>query len=569
MSTPSDPSSVLPLGVGLDTARYGHHATFLHHDLRLACPPLDFTESAQGYQLLYQRLHLLQQRFASVHFHIRVDVAGQYATNLEAFLRGLPWPLTLSLGEPTRNARYRQALFPKRKADPAESYAAARFAIREQPQHTPALPAEVMHLRETVQALESQVRQSTRLNNQLHNLLARVFPELATLVPTLQRTWILEILEGYPSPQRLAQEDPEEIAKIPFVGRDKLPALQQAASTTIGSFHGNTAEHLVRRLVGQLRRSLDDEESLRKRLAALYRQLPQHNHLDSIPGIGVTTAAVLTAKIGDIERFAQVGQLISYFGVFAEENASGMTPQGQRRPGRSQYMSRKGNDLARKYLFNAAKVAIRYNPAVRALYERQRARGKRGDVALGHGMRKLVQLLFAVWKTGRPFDGSHHRWQGAEGEEGEGAAGHTPSVLGEVSGHRGGPSIPAPSPAEKGKASSPEVGGGIDYAALRAQLSMAGVLAELSWLDRLVGRGQQKRGRCPIHARDGQGPATFSVHLGKGLFRCFASSCAAQGNMLDLWAAVHKQPLYEAALELAARLGVAVPRLGGTEKRNP
>ena len=35
---------------------------------------------------------------------------------------------------------------------------------------------------------------------------------------------------------------------------------------------------------------------------------------------------------------------------------------------------------------------------------------KRGDVALGHCMRKLLHLVFAVWKTDRPFNGEHFPW---------------------------------------------------------------------------------------------------------------------------------------------------------------
>src|SRR4029077_14785028 len=57
----------------------------------------------------------------------------------------------------------------------------------------------------------------------------------------------------------------------------------------------------------------------------------------------------------------------------------------------------------RRCLWNAAKSAIVHNPVIRSLYARQRAAGKRGDVALGHCMRKLLHLVFAVWKTDQPF----------------------------------------------------------------------------------------------------------------------------------------------------------------------
>ena len=45
---------------------------------------------------------------------------------------------------------------------------------------------------------------------------------------------------------------------------------------------------------------------------------------------------------------------------------------------------------------------------------------------------------------------------------------------------------------------------------------------------------------------------TCSVQLGKNIFQCFQAECGAQGNVLDLWAAVQQLPLYDAALHLAA-----------------
>jgi transposase InsO family protein len=91
----------------------------------------------------------------------------------------------------------------------------------------------------------------------------------------------------------------------------------------------------------------------------------------------------------------------------------------------------------------------------------------------------------------------------------------------------------------------------VDLAALRKNVSMEQVLQRLHWLDRLRG-GAQRRGPCPVHDRDG-GPErgrSFSVNLPRGVFRCFHPQCGAQGNALDLWAAVHGLPIREAALQL-------------------
>ena len=96
----------------------------------------------------------------------------------------------------------------------------------------------------------------------------------------------------------------------------------------------------------------------------------------------------------------------------------------------------------------------------------------------------------------------------------------------------------------------------VDYAFLRQQISMEQVLSHLGLLAQLRGGGQQRRGPCPLHSHPAAADRTFSVNLSKNMFRCFHAECAVQGNALDLWAAVHRLPLYEAALHLAETFGL-------------
>jgi len=82
------------------------------------------------------------------------------------------------------------------------------------------------------------------------------------------------------------------------------------------------------------------------------------------------------------------------------------------------------------------------------------------------------------------------------------------------------------------------------------------VLKHLDLLHHLRGSGPQRRGCCPVRSHPGDQERTFSVHLGKNAFRCFQKNCGVQGNALDLWAAIHRLPLYDAALHLAETFGV-------------
>src|SRR5262249_5818926 len=273
-------------------------------------------------------------------------------------------------------------------------------------------------LRELVGRLQGQVKQTTRATNRLHNLLARTFPELALIAKDITAGWVLHLLEKYPTAERIAAAHRSSLEKIPHLDRDTAQALQQAASQSVASLSGSVAEALTRNLVEQVVRSRAAQRDLEQLMTAAWKDLKPSPHVQvlTIPGIGLATAAILVAKIVDIDRFATPDSLVNYFGIFPEEDSSGVDKHGRPRPTGTMIMSRKGNDLARAYLWNAARAAIGCNPAVRALDRRLRAKGTRGDVATGHCMRKLVHLVFAVGKTNRPFDPGHYPWEPADAQ---------------------------------------------------------------------------------------------------------------------------------------------------------
>lgn len=567
------PTQTVHLGVGIDTARYGHHVSFLSENRELADPAMTVTESGAGYQAFAKRLETLHAKYPNIQFHVRIDAAGQYATNLERYLRSLNLPLNISVGQPKQNKDYHQAIFPKRKADATESLAMARFAIVERPVATNGVSAEIYLLREIASRLEAQVKDSTQAINRLHNLLARVFPELSTIVADLASGWVLKLLATYPTPERIAHARRASLFKISHLTSQKAERIQAAAKASVGSLRGELAESLVKQLVLEVQQSQQAEKKLEGLLLQAFRALPRSGHvqLETIPGIGVTTAAVLVAKIVSIDRFASPDKLIGYFGVFPEERSSGVDRYG-RPVARAMHMSRKGNDLVRRYLFCAARCAIRHNPTVRALYARLRARGTRGDVALGHAMRKLLQLVFAVWTTDKPFDGSRCQREGVQEEPKADEPAVAASAQKQAAGLKR-DSIPdrkevtaakckvaagdAPVNDQRATDNEPMPRGMLDYARLRGQITIEQVLKQMGHFHRLSG-DVQLRGPCPFHETESETSRSFSVNLKKNVFRCLNPKCNVHGNALDLWAQYQELPLYQAALNLADSLRLQV-----------
>lgn len=598
--------SVRELGVGIDTARYGHQVAFLRDDKQPAAPQMSISESRSGYERLQREIARLHQRYPDAQIRVRIDAAGQYAHNLETFLRSLDLPLSVSVGEPKRNKDYVCVHYPKRKADAVESLAMARFAVVERPEASYGVPPEFAALRRMASRLEAQVKQTTRLTNQLHETLSAVFPELATLVHSLGAGWVLTLLQRYPTPQRIAAARISSLVAIRFLQTPKAEKIREAARTSVGSLRGNMAEGLVRELVGQLQASLAAETRWKNLLEEAFDALPDGNHryIQTITGIGKLTAAAIVATAIDVNRFETPEKLVGYYGVFPQEYSSGVDKNGQPNPAGKKRMCRKGNDLVRGLLWNCAKCAASTNPATRALFARLKSKGLRGDVAFGYCMTKLLHLVYAVWQTGKPFDPNHYPWDTTAASDvppaeadteadasaeiaspsstdaGSANAQKNAAGLKEQSSENKEVTAAPASIEESGAASQPDAAGTgngkdrwIDFAHLRSQVTIEQVLKHLGFYDQLrrtAGSRSQYRGTCPIHISDGKRRRSFSVNLDKQAFRCFYPECAAEGNVLDLWAAVRRLSLREAGLDLMDTFHLSpTPESERTEKRNP
>src|SRR5207302_7367219 len=114
----------------------------------------------------------------------------------------------------------------------------------------------------------------------------------------------------------------------------------------------------------------------------------------------------------------------------------------------------------------------------------------------------LLHLVFAVWKTGKPFDPGHYPWEGpvtggaaatAASQDSDQTAGHKPDAMpaGEV--------VTAACADKVAQAAPVGEGTYIDFAHLKGQLPIARVLGHLGLAQRLAGSGPQRRCACPIH----------------------------------------------------------------------
>jgi len=145
------------------------------------------------------------------------------------------------------------------------------------------------------------------------------------------------------------------------------------------------------RLLATLRRHLQQLEEeiaqLEKSDAMLAGQVQR---LMGIQGVGQRTAWLLLAALPELGTL-QRGQAAALAGLAPYNHDSG--------PLRGQRHIAHGRALARTALYMAALVAARCNPVLKPFYERLRAAGKPGKVALVALMRKLVELANLLLKS--------------------------------------------------------------------------------------------------------------------------------------------------------------------------
>ena len=156
-----------------------------------------------------------------------------------------------------------------------------------------------------------------------------------------QRTMLINALRGHCGEfGMIAAQGARKVAALIEVIEDpddcRLPALARDA---LGS------------LVAQLRAAEAQIAALEKELTAWHRSSEASLRLATIPGIGVITATVLVATVGDARQFRSARQFAAWLGLVPRQRSSG----GKDRLGR---ISKRGDGYLRRLLVHGARIVL-------------------------------------------------------------------------------------------------------------------------------------------------------------------------------------------------------------------
>ncbi len=227
--------------------------------------------------------------------------------------------------------------------------------------------------------------------------------------------------------QSKSKTDPLDAAAITRFGLDRQLTLWSAPSDTIKALHNLSREyHALKATITSIknqrhalsasfepqRHSLARKTQLLKFLKRQCDQIQEELHklvdadpvlcqrvptISTIKGVGFITIVSVLAETQCFEHVTGQKQLASYAGLDVVFNDSGL------RKGKTT-ISKKGNAFLRHAVFMPALAAVRCNPQMKDLYQRLTAKGKNKKLALIAVARKLLLLIYALWKNNTLYD---------------------------------------------------------------------------------------------------------------------------------------------------------------------
>lgn len=128
----------------------------------------------------------------------------------------------------------------------------------------------------------------------------------------------------------------------------------------------------------------------------------------SLPGVSVLTAATVLGETNGFNLITNKRQLTSYAGLDVKEKESGTSVKGKPR------ISKKGNRFLRKTMHFPALAAIRTDDRFKAMFMRLVAIHGIKMKAVVAVQRKLLEMMYTIYKTNTKYDKEYLQKQEAE-----------------------------------------------------------------------------------------------------------------------------------------------------------
>ena len=384
--------------VGIDVSKDKHDCFITNSDGEVLFKAFTITNNLDGFNELYQKIESVMEDVTKV--KVGLEATGHYSYNLLGYL--IDKGLAAYVINPLHTNLYRKSLSLRQtKTDKVDARTIASMLMSDVSLKS---YSDTSYHNEELKSLTryrfDKVKERAKLKSSVSRLVCILFPELEKLVPTLHMASIYAMLSEFPDAKHVANAHLTRLTNLLSeaskgrYGKDTAITFREAARASIGSSMPAKSlelKHTIK-LIKELTSEIDEiEDSIQQIMDEL------HPPILSIPGMGVHSAAMILAEIGDFSNFDSPDKVLAYAGCSPSTYQSGKLTNCYA------HMEKRGSRYLRYALYNATKYVCHWNPVFAEYLAKKRSEGKHYNVALSHAMKKLVRLIYALQKSGKAY----------------------------------------------------------------------------------------------------------------------------------------------------------------------
>jgi transposase len=389
--------------LGIDIAKRRHAATLLDEAGKRVFKNFSFANSHDGFKLLHNRIKIVG--VASENLLIGMEATGHYWMILYHWLIDAGYHARVI--NPLMTAARRNIGIRGTKTDSVDSELIAHI-LREADFKFSAVPDDqTRQLRDLMRLRFECAKTLIAEKQRLIALLDLVFPEYKQHFSDIFGAASREVLSRFPTAKELAKIDIRRLTRIlkenskGHKGREHAQRLKASAKNSFAlNKPVDTFSLEIRFIIQRMNLLSTQVEELTKQARTYLKQ--EQKLLRTIPGIGPVWASTILAEVLPVfhpEEKNGARKFVATAGLDVRLSESGQS-KGKGK------MSKRGSKYLRTAAIQAADVAalVARDPMFKAVYDKQRNRGKNHKVALSHVANKMLHVVFSVLKNRRPYE---------------------------------------------------------------------------------------------------------------------------------------------------------------------
>ena len=311
----------------------------------------------------------LTEKLNDSNVRIGLESTGHYSHNILHYLVGSGFD-TMLINPLLTNMERKASSVRKTKTDTIDAKSICMFLMRNQ-EFKPYTIASYhsRSLKSLSRRRFSLVKQMSKHKQELHVLVATVFPEYLSVFSKLHINVSLEILHKYSIPANIAKARIDGLTNTikkhshGYHGQKTASIIKELAKTTIGDKDELYAFQI--KLCVEIIRTLDNQ--IKAYESQIRKIMDTHCPVIlSVPGISYVTGASIVGEIGDISRFKSQHKLLAFAGLDPAVYQSGNYDANKLT------VSKRGSSYLRWAFHTAASIIIHYDSTFADYYSKKR-----------------------------------------------------------------------------------------------------------------------------------------------------------------------------------------------------